>query len=136
MNVSLLDDSQNFIEVSSLYLILFYFFWGSYIALSSRLLIHFSISSNLLLNPLWCIFQFSYDFCVVLSYILSVFVEISVDLSILPISISIFMNILNCFSGKWVIYFSFSSLSAALSHSLVRNIFFLLILPNSVFVFI
>ena len=88
------------LKLSSLFKFLFSFccsVWVSSTALSSWLLILFSASSSLLLNP-YCVF-FSYvlqlcDFCLVLYYIFFLFVELLTYLSILLSLESIFMPII------------------------------------------
>lgn len=107
------------------------------IILSSSLLIHSSTLSSLLLNPS-SVFQFSCNFCFILSYIFSL-LKCSLYSSILSLnSVSVFMTItLNYLSGRLLISILVSSFSEVLSCSSNWNVFpCLFILHNALCLFL
>ena len=109
----------------------------SSIALSSSLLICFSTSSNLLLNPS-SVFLSSVIICVILSYIFYLFVVLTMFVHSSPKFYEHHLTIILSFlSGRLIISVLFSSFSVVLSCSFDRNIFLcFLILPNFLCLFL
>ena len=122
---------QKSLKLSSFLKIIFSFYYSNSVistTLPSRLLIHFSATSTLLLITSSVFYYFSYcifQFCLVLFIFSISLLEFSLSSSILPPSlVSIFITItLNSLSGKLLISILFSSFSQVLSCSFIQKVF-------------